>query len=308
MRKITSLLLSLLLLFSLAACGGPDGTEATDPPAGTSASSGPDAADPTAEPENTSEPTPVTPQDAAIEETVLVDESGVKITAKSLSSGIFGTELALLIENSSDTDLTVQARNSSVNGYMVETMMSVDVAAGKKANDTLTFQSSSLEACGIETIADMEFSFHIFTTDGWDTYLDTDLIQLKTSAADSYQYAYDDSGTPLYEGDGVTIVSKGLSEGDSIFGTSLMLYIYNSSEQGITVQARDVSVNGFMVEDIFSEELAPGKRAIASLTLMSSDLEENDITTITDMELSFHIFTTDGWDTIRDTDVITLTF
>ena len=80
-----------------------------------------------------------------IEETVLLDESGIKITATGLEDGWLGTDLKLLIENNGDTNVTVQARNSSVNGFMVDTMMSEDVVAGKKANTTLTFSTGGLK-------------------------------------------------------------------------------------------------------------------------------------------------------------------
>ena len=125
----------------------------------------------------------------------------MKITAKSLDEdSLFGPELKLLLENNSGKDLTFQCRNASVNGYMIEPMMSVDVVDGKKANDSLIFMKSDLDACGIDMIADMEFSFHIFDTNEWEDYLDTDVIPLKTSAADTYEYTFDDSGDLAYEG------------------------------------------------------------------------------------------------------------
>ena len=133
--------------------------------------------------------------DASIEEAVLVDEAGVKITAKSLDmDGLFGPSIKLLIENNSEKSLTVQSRSASVNGYMIETMLSSDVAAGKKANDELIFASSDLEMADISVIADMEFSFHVFDSETWDAYLDTDLIRIKTSAAEGFLYEYDNSG------------------------------------------------------------------------------------------------------------------
>lgn len=261
----------------------------------------------------TAEPTPAVetpkPAKAEISETVLVDEAGVKITAKSLSDGsFFGPELKILIENNSGTDLTFQCRNSSVNGYMVETMMSADVANGKKASDSITFMDSGLELAGIKDIADMEFSFHIFTTDDWDTYLDTDLIQLKTSIADTYTYEFDDSGDLACDTNGIKIVVKGLSEDSSIFGPSVVVYIENSSTQNVTVQVRNVSINGFMVDDMFSCDVDTGKHAIDTITFMSSDLEENEIEKIEDVELSFHIFSFETWDTIADTEPVVITF
>ena len=44
------------------------------------------------------------------------------------------------------------------------------------------------------------------------------------------------------------------------------------------------------------------------MTFMSSELEENGIENMEDLELSFHIFDTDTWDTITDTDVIAVKF
>lgn len=244
-----------------------------------------------------------------IEETVLVDEAGVKITANSLDTkGSFGPELKLLIENNSGKDLVFQCRNASVNGYMIETIMSVDVANGKKANDELTFMSSDLELCGIETIANLEVSFHIYDTGDWKTYLDTSMIQLSTSAADTYVQTYDDSGDEVYNANGIRIVVKGLSENSSVFGPSLIVYMENNRDDGIAVQTRDESINGFMVDGILSSDVAAGKRAMETITFSSTDIQDNGITDIETIELYFHIFKSDNWDTIEDTDIIKLSF
>lgn len=243
-----------------------------------------------------------------IEEQVLYDENDIKITATGMDDGLFGTELTLLIENNSSTDITVQARDSNVNGFMVDTMMSADVAAGKKANDSLTFETSGLKDCGIEQIATMEFSFHIFNTETWDTIVDTDLITVDTSIADTYVQEVDDSGEVLVDSNGVKIVGKGLSADDSFWGPGVILYIENNSDQNVTVQVRDVSINGFMVSSSMSEDVIIGKKAMSAVQFFSSDLEDNAITDITDVELYFHIFESDSFDTIFDSDVISISF
>lgn len=288
MKKILSIVLTLTLTISLVACSGSSDGEVKKP---SDVASGSVAAD------------------ATVAETVLVDEAGVKITAKSLDAdSIFGPELKLLIENNSGKDLTFQCRDASVNGYMVQTMMSVDVVNGKKANDSLTFMESDFETCGIDAIADMEFAFHIFATADWETYLDTETIQIKTSIADTYEYTYDDSGDLAYSGNDIKIVVKGLEEEKSILGPSVVVYIENNGDKDITVQTRDVSINGFMVNSIFSCDVVSGKRAVDGITFMSSDLEDNGITAIQDIELSFHVFDSDNWDTIVDTEVVKIAF
>ncbi len=298
MKKLLCIILAALLVLSFAACVSPSDSD-IQKPLDVSTNNG-DGSQKNEQPET---------QEATITETVLVDEAGVKVTAKRLeTNGFFGPEVKLLIENNSGKDLTFQCRNASVNGYMAETMMSVDVVNGKKANDALTFLSTDLEACGITTIADMEFSFHIFTTADWEDYLDTPQLQLKTSAAETYEYTFDDSGDVAYEGNGVKVVVKGLSEDDSIFGPGIIVYIENSSDKDITVQTRDMSVNGFMVNALFSSDVLVGKHAVDAITFLSTELEENEITAIESVDLSFHIFDCAEWETIVDTDVVSMSF
>lgn len=304
MKKLFAITATVLLLFSLTACGSTNDSE-INPPKSVNGTETGDSND------HGQTNTPVLPnkeETATISETVLLDEQGVKVTAKSLENdALLGPEVKLLIENNSGKDLTFQTRSSSVNGYMISTIMSVDVADGKKANDSLTFSDTELKACGIQTIADMEFSFHIFTTEDWETYIDTPLIQLKTSAAETYNYIFDDTGDLAYDDNGIKIVVKGLQE-DSIWGPGIVVYIENSSEKDITVQANSVSINGFMIDTIFSPEITDGKHCIDSITFLSSDIEENEITEIEIVELSFHIFDSNSWDTIVDTEPVTIKF
>lgn len=323
MKKRTvhlALILSLSLFSSiLAGCGDTTSADKTESSVSISETADESESEVDAkeeeEPETESEPEKAeessnkkNSETATIEEQVLYDENDIKITATGLETGMFGTDLKLLIENNSDTNYTVQSRNTSVNGFMIEPMMSVDVAAGKKANDTLSFMSSQFEECGVEKIANMELSFHIFDTETWEENIDSSMISIDTSIADTYEQPVDDSGEVLVDTNGVKIVSKGLSENDSFWGPGVVVYIENNTEENITVQARDVSVNGFMVESSISQDVIAGKKAITAVQFFSQDLEANSITDIEDVELSFHVFNLESWDTIFDSDVISIKF
>lgn len=316
MKKIICFILATLLVMSIASCGT-GSNEDIKKPANVSGdtSTNENTTGGSGETEDNAQPsetgnssTENSERDVFIEETVLLDEAGVKITAKSISMDeLFGPEIKLLIENNSGTNLTFQCRYSCVNGYMIENMMSVDVADGKKANDTITLSSSGLSACGISEIADLELAFHIFTSSDWETYLDTDLIKLTTSIADGYEYKFDDSGNVAYSKDNVKIVVKGLSE-DSILGPSVVVFIENNTDKDLTIQVRDVSINGFMVDSIFSCDVLNGKRAVDTITFLSRELEENEITSIETIELSFHIFDAHTWSDIANSESVTITF
>lgn len=308
-KRLFALLLALLCLSS---CTSATTGEITPPSTAETGKSqlaetvSTEAAESTADPEETEAVSAIVTEE--ISETVLMDSDGIKITAKSLDkSGWMGPELKLLIENNTAQNLTVQARSVSVNGYMVGSSLSADVAAGKKANDELTLTASDLEISGIETITDIEFSFHIFDTDSWDAYKDSELVSVKTAAFGAYTQPVDDSGTTVYDEGGIKVVAKGLDT-SGWMGPAVILYIQNDSEGAITVQARDESVNGFMLDASLSEEILPGKRSIADMSFLASQIEENEITDITEVEFVLHIFDTDTWEGIADSSPIKLTF
>lgn len=243
-----------------------------------------------------------------VEEIVILDQKDIVITAKGIESSFMGTELKILIENNSDKNLTFQTRNASVNDFMAEAMFSEEVSAGKKSNTSITFMNNGLENFGMDMFANMEFSFHVFYTENWDTYFDSELINVETSIASTYEQKVDDSGNILYENNGIKIVAKGLSSDDSYIGPGLVLYIENNSDKDFTVQVKDVSVNGFMINTIMSQDVIIGKKAIDSVTFLNSSLEENDITDIENIEISFNIFNMNTWDDIVETEPIIINF
>ncbi len=299
MKKFLSVLLVVLISISLGACGGsPDtgdqgistGSSTQSEPAGVSASK--------------------TGKKVSIEEKVIFEQNDFKVTATSLdpTGSIFGPTLDVLIENNSSKSVTVQARNSAVNGVMIDTMFSCDVAPGKKANDEITFSSSELKRAGIETIKEIQFQLHFFDADSWNTIVDSDPIVITTNADPSFVQGYDDDGVLLLDKQGFKIVAQGLDMSGSIFGAGLLVYIENNSDNDVTIQARDTSVNGFMVETIFSCDILAGKKAFDAIIFVKSDLEKNNIEEISEIELRFHIFDAKSWNTILDSESVTVTF
>ena len=109
---------------------------------------------------------------------VLYEKGGIKITYTGLKQDDYSIDFKFLIENNSNTGITVQARDESINGYMVSGIMSEDVQPGKKANGELTYYNSTLEENGIKNIEELEFSFHIFDEETWDTIDDSKSIKL----------------------------------------------------------------------------------------------------------------------------------
>ena len=70
------------------------------------------------------------------------------------------------------------------------------------------------------------------------------------------------------------------------------------------IQCDDMSINGFMITPFFSSTVYDGKKAIAEITLMSSELEENGIASVEEIELKFR-FVDDNFTSLAESDVIT---
>ena len=51
-----------------------------------------------------------------------------------------------------------------------------------------------------------------------------------------------------------------------------------------------MSINGYMMTPLFSTTVYDGKKSIDDITIMSSDLEANGITSVDQVELKFHIY------------------
>ena len=246
-------------------------------------------------------------QDVTLAETVLFDQDGIRITATGLSTdSLFGPELNLLVENDSAQNIVVQPNYCMVNGYMMDGLLSADVAAGKKANDTLDFLSNALARCGIETITDIELDLVVSDGDSWQTLYETGPVILQTSAAGQYTQTYDDSGEEIYNQNGIRVVAKSVN--DDLFGMGIKFYLENNTDKAVIVNADNVSVNDYMMTDLFYSDLAPRSHAVDTLTLLGSELEDNHIDTITDAELSLQITDADYYQTIDSTAPITLHF
>ena len=248
--------------------------------------------------------TPTTSNLVTIEEQVLVDRDGVKITAKEyIEDSIWGEGIKILIENTSSKNVTVSCKALIVNNYMIYDFFSSTVAAGKKANETIYLLSSELEAAGIDSIGQIEFYLKVYDDDTYDTIFETDAITVQTSVYANMDVTPDDSGFELYNRNGIRIVGKYVDE-YSFWGTAVLLYLENNSGKNISVSCDNMSINGYMVTPYLSSTVYDGKMAVTEISIFKSDLEENDIKAIEEIELVFHIYNDNTWDIIDYTDPI----
>lgn len=243
-------------------------------------------------------------QEVTIEEQVLLDKENIKITAmKYEKDSIWGEGIKLNIENNSDKDYTIGCDALIVNDFMISDLFVSTVAAGKKANETMYLSSLALEAAGITEIGKVEIYFHAYDKD-YNSIFSKEYCMIKTSLYDRMDTSADTTGTELYNKDGIRIVGKTVDE-NSFWGTAILLYIENTADKNVGFSVEDLSINGYMLNPVFSSTVYAGKKAYDDITLFENDLEENNIESIDSVELKFHIYDADTYETITDSDVIT---
>lgn len=244
--------------------------------------------------------------DESINEQVLVDQDGIKITATEyVTDSIWGDGIKLLVENNSTKDYTIGCDALIVNDYMITDLFSADVAAGKKSNEVMYLSSTELKAAGIDTVGQIEMYFHAYDSN-WDNLFKNVYSKLETSEFANMDTTPNDEGQELYNANGVRIVGKTVDE-NSFWGTAILLYIENTSGQNVGINVDNMSINGYMMTPLFSTTVYDGKKSIDDITIMSSDLEANGITSVDQVELKFHIYNAESYDTIADSDAITFT-
>lgn len=289
MKKL-AILLCVAALMSLAACGADQVTE-TDPGENQTQS----VTETVAPEEN---------QAVTMDPVVLVEQNGIAITAKGLvEDEIWGPGIQILVENQSDKNVSVYCDTAVVNRYTISPLFVSSVSAGKKANETLYFGDTNLEAAGITTIADVALSLRVVDDDTYDTLLDCPDISLETSASGTIDQPALDQGKELVNQDGIRIVGRYVEE-DSFWGAGVVLFLENSTDKNVVVQCDNMSINGFMVTPYFSASVNGGCMAVSSITILSTDLEENGITQVEDLALTFRVAEVDSYQTIFETEEV----
>lgn len=239
-----------------------------------------------------------------IEEQVILDEAGIKITATEYSTDtILGEGIKLQIENNSDRDCTVGCDALIVNDYNISDLFASEIAAGKKANEVMYLSSPELNAAGIDVVGKVEMYFHAYDSDYNDMFTNV-YSEIKTSEYENMDTKVDDAGTELYNEGGIRIVGKTVDE-NSFWGTAILLYVENTSGRNAEIQVESMSINGYMMDPIYSAVVYDGKKNIDEITIFSSDLEANGITSIDEIELKFNIFDPNTFETIIVTEPIT---
>lgn len=116
----------------------------------------------------------------------------------------------------------------------------------------------------------------------------------KTEEAQAKQSDNIQSDKVLYQDDNIVITYQGISE--NYYGYDFNLFVENKSNRTLTVQVREMSINGFMVSPVCSIEIAPRKKAVGGIGIWLDDAENIPAGSVRNAETKFVIIDWNDYD------------
>ena len=306
MKKLFSILITLILLVSLCACG----TESATAPAPAATEDSKAETIPT---EAITETTEAAAEPIAFEEITVVDNEACLIKITGIEPDDFwGYTLKVYLENkSADKTFMYSVTTASINDVMADPMFATEVAPGKKSNETISFMTTELEDHSIGDFSDISLNFRVYDSEDWTAdpvaVSNVHVYPYGEEKAVSYVREAQSSDTVLVDNDAVTVIATGYDP-ENMWGYTVNLFIVNKTDTTIMVSVDDASVNGFMLDPFYATSVDAGKCAFSDLSWFESDFEENGITDVENIEFTLRVYNEEDWsDEDFANELITLT-
>ena len=225
------------------------------------------------------------------------DACSVKIT--DIDPGNFwGYTLNVQLENKlEDKNLSFYVASASLNGVSCNPYFASEVAAGKKANDSISFSDDELKHI-LGAYTDVEITMRVYDSDDWeadDVAVETfHIYPFGKEKAEPFVRKAQPTDTVLVDNDVFSFVETGYDPED-FWGYAVKLYLVNKTDVPLRFTADDVAVNGFMCDPYWGKTLAPGNCAFADMSWYSSSFEENGITDVEEIEFSLRVYNADDF-------------
>lgn len=296
-KKILSLFCALSLMLSFAACASqsPEESQPTS-----------QASEPTTQPTTETVSTATEPVFAEI--TIVDSDDCVFRITGIQEDAMFGYTLKVYLENKTDKDLMFSLSDTSVNGFMCDPVFAATVAAGMKANESVTFLKADFVTNQIVDVTDITFTLRIYDSNDWmadpvveDTFT---VYPQGEEAVQPYVRESKDSDIVLFDNDDCAMIITGFDP-DNLFGYKMNVYLENKTDKTLMFSAGDVSVNGFMSDPYWAVTVAPGKRSNCDITWQDTSFAENGITEVETIRLPIRVYDSND---ILSSDILNETF
>lgn len=283
MKKMIALILSVVLLFSLTACGS--GTDEANSRTQLEGDSGKTAS--TVEPPVVSSPAKEKDEIYSLPETTIVDDENCTFIIKGIKETAYSVEVSAFCENKTDALLMFALDNVVVNGYMNDPFWATEVAAGKKENATIEFYKET-SSISLDQIDELRFDLYVYDSENWDAprMIEDSFVLYPTGlSADTFvrqeRETHDGEVVISDDENGTFIICS--ADPDNDFGYTLKVFIENKTDKTMMVSWDDVSVNGYMADPFWGCSVASHSCTLTEINFLTQ-LKDNGIEDVEEIE------------------------
>ena len=194
-----------------------------------------------------------------------------------------GTKINFRIENNSQLNLNFNVHLSGVNGVMYGSNiydMRTEVAAGKKANNSLEIKNSFLKEYSMDKIKYLEILFWAYDNDKMFKSFETGVIKIKSDKfEDSNSWI---KGTEIYNSSGIRVDFLSFEKDKAKY------LVTNTTGNKIAISFEGISINDYTVSDtdydLFDELLLDNTQKVFEISIDKDFKEKNSIQEVNKIE------------------------
>lgn len=243
-------------------------------------------------------------------------DEAANATASAGNSVVVDTEhcsfkiLSMDTQNDSDSIVEVQLKNKttlnlmfsidnvSVNGVMYNPFWSCLVEAGQSYNTSILFNADELNKIGVSELTCLKFLLTVYDHDDWTA---DNLVSEKLAFYPSGEAAATVAQRTPQSTDFFVCDTEDFSiaitdfKPDNTLGYLVDAYFKNNTAKNLTFSFDEVYVNGYRCEPFWSSYVTSEAAAYETLYLYLSDLEENGIAEVTELQFKLSVYDEDDW-------------
>ena len=298
MKRMICLILALVMVWTLAACGAkeePVVTTATEVTVEIDEAVVPETTE-VAEPETTEAPVTVY---EAMEGTLVEDENVTFSVGAASSNELAGMELEVTCTNKTQEDLVFSWNDVSVCGLMYNPNWAVTVPAGETLVSQVEIDTYALETMDIHAPDEITFQLHVVSSENWmDAPYVAEYFTIYPTGLDADTVIFPvredlESQEILVDDENMTFIIEYVESQDLAYVVNC--YITNKTEETLMTNWENVTVNGEPVDPFWTALVAPGKSAYAQVVFNMSDLESVGIEEVEQIDFDLLAYRDSDW-------------
>ena len=297
MKRMICLILALVMVLAMAACGS------KEVPVVTTATEVTVEVDEAVVPEETATEATVpeeTQETVQTLEAALVDNEYCAFSVGAAATNdLAGMQVAVTCVNKTQEALVFSWNDVSVCGLMYDPCWAVTVPAGETLVSQVEIDTYVLETMDIHAPEEITFQLNVVSSENWmDAPYVAEYFTIYPTGrnADSVVYPIREavvSEQILVDDENMTFIIEYVEEQDLTY--VVKCYITNKTAETIMTNWENVTVNGEPVDPFWTALVAPGKSAYAQVTFNMSDLASVGIEEVEQIDFDLLAYRYDDW-------------